>query len=229
MNLPEKLQNLRKEKHLSQEELADRLDISRQSVSKWESGLAMPEIDKIIMLSEMFGVTTDYLLKDSETLQSVEETEDNEKIEEIKILKRYVQNQTVVFYLGLLGLIGQVLLIYNFLHELSFKSNFPVYLGFLTGAFACLVLFVIGCIGRSFGSTKIRKLMSKAALNKILNSSYIKKYTIITNITGIAAVVMLILAIYTRNGIISMFSFLLLSVYCGYDIFSMFYKPKKLN
>lgn len=66
MNLAEKLQQLRKRNNLSQEQLADKLGISRQSISKWESEQSAPEIDKIVQLSEIFGVTTDYLLKDIE-------------------------------------------------------------------------------------------------------------------------------------------------------------------
>lgn len=64
MNLAEKLQRLRKQNNLSQEQLADKLGISRQSISKWESEQSVPEIDKIVQLSEIFEVTTDYLLKD---------------------------------------------------------------------------------------------------------------------------------------------------------------------
>lgn len=64
MVLAEKIMELRKKKGWSQEELAEKLDISRQSVSKWESGASMPDIDKIILLSSLFGVSTDYLLKD---------------------------------------------------------------------------------------------------------------------------------------------------------------------
>lgn len=48
----------------SQEELAEKLDISRQSVSKWEVGATIPDLDKILKMSELFGVSTDYLLKD---------------------------------------------------------------------------------------------------------------------------------------------------------------------
>lgn len=66
MNFQEKLVKLRRAAALSQEELADRLGVSRQAVSKWEAGYATPEVDKIIMLSELFGVSTDYLLKSSE-------------------------------------------------------------------------------------------------------------------------------------------------------------------
>lgn len=64
MILAEKVASLRKKKGWSQEELAEKLGISRQSVSKWESGASIPDIDKIIMLSKLFQVSTDYLLKD---------------------------------------------------------------------------------------------------------------------------------------------------------------------
>lgn len=64
MILAEKIMKLRKENSWSQEELAAKLGISRQSVSKWESTASIPDLDKIIKLSEIFGVSTDYLLKD---------------------------------------------------------------------------------------------------------------------------------------------------------------------
>ena len=63
MNLSDRIQALRKTKGLSQEELADRVGVSRQAVSKWESEQSMPDLDKVIILSELFDVTTDYLLK----------------------------------------------------------------------------------------------------------------------------------------------------------------------
>lgn len=62
--LQDKLITLRKQKGWSQEELAMQLNVSRQSVSKWESGQSLPDIDKIIQLSTIFEVTTDFLLKD---------------------------------------------------------------------------------------------------------------------------------------------------------------------
>ena len=64
MKLHEKIYNLRKEQNLSQEALSEKLGVSRQSVSKWETGEATPEVSKLLALSELFGVTTDYLLKD---------------------------------------------------------------------------------------------------------------------------------------------------------------------
>jgi len=64
MALPEKLYALRKKSGLSQEQLAEALNVSRQSISKWEGGSAMPESDKLLALSNYFGVSLDYLLKD---------------------------------------------------------------------------------------------------------------------------------------------------------------------
>ncbi len=66
MTLAEKIIRLRKGRGWSQEELAGQLEISRQSVSKWEGGVSIPELDKIVRMSEIFGVTTDYLLKEEE-------------------------------------------------------------------------------------------------------------------------------------------------------------------
>ena len=64
MALPEKLYTLRKKSGLSQEQLAEALNVSRQAISKWEGGSAMPESDKLLALSNYFGISLDYLLKD---------------------------------------------------------------------------------------------------------------------------------------------------------------------
>ena len=64
MTFSEKLMDRRRKSGLSQEQLADRLGVTRQSVSKWESGTAMPELVKLISLSDIFGVSVDYLVKD---------------------------------------------------------------------------------------------------------------------------------------------------------------------
>lgn len=66
MVLAEKIALLRRQRGWSQEDLADRLEVSRQAVSKWEGGACAPDLDKILKMSELFGVTTDSLLKDEE-------------------------------------------------------------------------------------------------------------------------------------------------------------------
>ena len=60
----DKLIDLRKKNGMSQEELAEKMDVSRQSVSKWEGAQSVPDMGRIVRLSELFGVSTDYLLKD---------------------------------------------------------------------------------------------------------------------------------------------------------------------
>lgn len=78
--LSEKLYKLRKKSGLSQEQLAEQLNVSRQAISKWEQGTAVPESEKLISISNYFGVTVDYLLKEdtedtmNTTAEVVEET-----------------------------------------------------------------------------------------------------------------------------------------------------------
>lgn len=72
MSFNEKLQSLRKEKKLSQEQLADMLDVTRQSVSKWESGTTYPEMDKLIMLTKIFNCSLDDLTNDEVSEISIE-------------------------------------------------------------------------------------------------------------------------------------------------------------
>lgn len=64
MTLSEKITCLRKKEGWSQEQLAEKLNVSRQAVSKWESGQSIPDVDKIISMATLFHVTTDFLLKD---------------------------------------------------------------------------------------------------------------------------------------------------------------------
>ena len=63
MTFGEKLQSLRQRAGMSQDQLAERLEVSRQAVSRWERDETMPETDKVVALADIFGVTTDYLLR----------------------------------------------------------------------------------------------------------------------------------------------------------------------
>ena len=74
MILADKIIEQRKKNGWSQEELAEKMDVSRQSISKWESAQSVPDMGRIVLLSQLFGVTTDYLLKDE--LEQAEPTED---------------------------------------------------------------------------------------------------------------------------------------------------------
>lgn len=66
MTFGERLYELRKEKNISQEELAELLDVSRQSISKWENDKAYPEMTRLLFMSDYFGVSLDYLMRGTE-------------------------------------------------------------------------------------------------------------------------------------------------------------------
>ena len=75
MILADKIIDLRKKNGMSQEELAEKMDVSRQSISKWESAQSVPDMKRIVRLSEIFGVSTDYLLKDDLLPESYDTTQ----------------------------------------------------------------------------------------------------------------------------------------------------------
>ena len=85
MELNEKLQQLRKQKGFTQEELAEKLYVSRTAISKWESGRGYPSIDSLKAISKLFGISIDELLS-SEELMSIAETEQNEKTNRMRDL-----------------------------------------------------------------------------------------------------------------------------------------------
>lgn len=79
MILAEKIVTQRKRKGWTQEELAELMGVSRQSVSKWESAQAIPDIKKVLALSELFGVSTDYLFKDELTETEIKTSDEKEE------------------------------------------------------------------------------------------------------------------------------------------------------
>ena len=72
MTIADRIQSLRKSKGMSQEELADAVGVSRQAVSKWESEQSVPDLEKVVILSDIFDVTTDYLLKGIEPVREAD-------------------------------------------------------------------------------------------------------------------------------------------------------------
>ncbi len=72
MSFAENLRMIRKERNITQEQLADMLDVSRQAVSKWESGVGYPETDKLLIISKELNVSLDYLLKEESNVSQEE-------------------------------------------------------------------------------------------------------------------------------------------------------------
>ena len=96
MILADKITEERKRNGWSQEELAEKLGVSRQAVSKWESAGSVPDLQRIIQLADLFGVTTDYLLKD-EIVESLEVPSTNISTEETKPFRRVSMEEANIF------------------------------------------------------------------------------------------------------------------------------------
>ena len=85
MILADKITNLRKKNGWSQEELAEKMRVSRQAVSKWEGAQTVPDLEKILALSQLFGVTTDYLLKDEIEGEEFTDDIDREPVKRVSL------------------------------------------------------------------------------------------------------------------------------------------------
>ncbi len=143
MNFSEKLSTLRKANNLTQEQLAEKLDVSRQSISKWESGQAVPELEKIVALSAIFNVTTDYLLKSSEIDDLSVKTEMLEKQQNILLIREQKQQQILgcVMYSLAIYLVFFAIYFIGHFHFWEWVANPSVFFaGFLIAT--ALVIFV---------------------------------------------------------------------------------------
>ena len=101
MIFADKLILLRKKAGWSQEELADQMNVTRQSVSKWEGAQSVPDLEKMIRLSKLFGVSTDYLLKDE-----IEEAEHISLSDDAPTLRRVSMDEANTFLSVFLPSVG---------------------------------------------------------------------------------------------------------------------------
>ena len=112
MTVGERIQQLRKAAGLSQEQLAEQLDVSRQSVSKWELNDAAPEISKIIALSELFGISTDELLKGAKSIPAeAGERESIAAIAHLNAAEKRIRTGFITAAAGLIMLALELLLL----------------------------------------------------------------------------------------------------------------------
>ncbi len=144
MNIADRIQGLRKSKGISQEELADIIGVSRQAVSKWESGQSSPDIEKMILLSNYFEVTTDYLLK------GIELTADTPKP---KTDARIFSAVGTVF-----NFIGLVVAIMMWKEQ---QTSVSVAAGLITMAFGCMIF----AIGQFIGENKKKAFVYFSVIN----------------------------------------------------------------
>ena len=125
MNIAERLQELRKNAGYSQEQVAEMLGLSRQAVSKWESGQGKPEIDNIVKLTEIYNVSADYILlgKEKEAAVSVPE----HAVQENYIPKKKELSHEYKKAIGIIAIIGATALItVLFIAALGLLSRFGI-------------------------------------------------------------------------------------------------------
>jgi len=192
MKLSDKILKLRKQSGMSQEELAEKLNVSRQAISRWEVGSAQPDASNVLQLSKLFGVTADYLLNDDyESDHDVPVVKNTEAAAKSKIKK------VVGICAGAFGLLGNFILyimsrfikvmiprpvyddgeiiFYEFSSELtgySYKYFIQEHnLEFLVAVFWALVVagLLVAFVPRDKFLTLLRSLKSKFSHKKITN------------------------------------------------------------
>ena len=119
MKLSDKIKQLRKANGWSQEDLAERLDVSRQAISRWEGATAQPDAANILQLSKLFGVTTDYLLND--------EYESDNDLPKVKQLNSDGIHQILIFMVTL----EVMILIIQFMSTIILQNVFFGILSFI--------------------------------------------------------------------------------------------------
>ncbi len=162
MELGKKIQSLRKKQGLSQEELAEKLSVTRQTVSKWELEQSSPELQYILQISEIFGVSTDYLLKDAADEPDIKTGISSSSLAEPseKTAQENSNHSSFLRFLGtVLTLCGLTVVIafiilsvvnpWETLNEYGHFKGLPGYL-FGTGS---TPYFIIGCISLISGVT----------------------------------------------------------------------------
>ena len=165
MILGDKIMNLRKKNSWSQEELAEKLGVSRQSISKYESAQAVPDMEKILKLSRIFGVTTDYLIKDEiEDLEfSEEDYEEDRKLIKLSMEEaneyldlKEVSGRNIAFGVSLCVISPVTLLLLSQAYESNLIS---VPENVVDGiSLTVLILFIIVAVGIFIGeSMKLKK------------------------------------------------------------------------
>lgn len=114
-NLPEKLKEYRKKNHYSQEQVAEYMNLSRQAISNWETGKAYPDLDNLVMLSELYGITVDELLGEGSKTRNTSHNDDLKTISYNVILEILALSIILIlsldFFMG--GIIATILIIYG--------------------------------------------------------------------------------------------------------------------
>lgn len=163
MTFSEKILKLRKEKGLSQELLAEKLNTTRQAISKWENGQGYPETEKLLMLGNIFEVSIDYLLKD--TVEQNNENQNGYYVSK-EIAEEYLRSQRKISkYIA----IGFSLLIFSTIPYFVFKQDPVIY----TILISIITVLGIGAITAGFLAEDRYTMFKKETL--LFDQNYLKE------------------------------------------------------
>ena len=135
MTIAEKIKELRKDNSMTQEDLAEKLNVSRQTISKWETSVTIPDADNIVAISKMFNITTDELL--------------DYRVETVQKKKQFIMDMAVLLF-GIIGfIVFAILLMTNQIDETSSVITINGY-GIAAILFLILIIaFIIVMIKRN--------------------------------------------------------------------------------
>jgi len=135
MTIAEKIKQLRKDNSMTQEDLAEKLNVSRQTISKWETSVTIPDADNIVAISKLFNITTDELL--------------DYRVETVQKKKQFIMDMAVLLF-GIIGfIVFSILLMTNQIDETSSVITINGY-GIAAILFLILIIaFIIVMIKRN--------------------------------------------------------------------------------
>ncbi|QEN03897.1 XRE family transcriptional regulator [Thiospirochaeta perfilievii] len=250
MILAQKITKLRKQLGLSQEELAEKLEISRQSVSKWESTTSIPDLNKIIRLSELFGVTTDFLLKDDMELidYTGEDKESGVLSISIEDTTNYIKTKVWLAKNISIGVLISILSIVPFLFLSALSEAEKGYLSEelaegigLTSLFVFITIAVIFFLRKSPQSLFIDELeksnfdLSYGVRGIIVEKLqrfqgiYTKTLSLCTAMFIISVVPLFVSSLYTESDMILFLMLILMLVIVGVSLFILIPKVTENN
>ncbi len=165
MDIGKKLFELRKAKNLSQEEVAEKLNVTRQTVSKWETNQSTPDFDKIVPLCELFEIGTEELLTGKKAEKTSYQEEQKEKKvltkEEIRVKSAEVVSTSILFY---------ILAVAGFIFAVAFLWVDPI---IVTAVFLGVIGFITARLVRHYMSVpkfeKTKKEMKEVEIMKQIN------------------------------------------------------------
>lgn len=223
MTLPERLIKLRKAAGLSQEEVADKLEVTRQTVSKWETGQSSPDLDKVLPLCNLYNVTPDELLHDggSEEADEVKAQENAARAEEL--LEKSVAKKKLIGILS--GVFTYVIAIVFIMVSIPVLGMNPVVASgiFLLLLAAATLIIIFSAVNYKSVKKKKQKKLSKEAevykaINGVLGFTTLAAYLIVSFMTMAWHITWIIWIIYAVLAQIVKLAILLItgnSVDCG--------------